>query len=59
MQLIEVSPAEGRAVKHPESGNPIRPGQKVHKSPAIRRMIKHGDLIEKVAKKKTEKKEAK
>ena len=62
MNTIVVKPKDGLIVVHPESGQPIRGGQTVPRSPQILRFLKDGDLLEvveqKVKKKTTSKKEA-
>ena len=58
MNKIEVTVKEGVTVLHPESGNPIRDGQTVPRSPQIIRFLRDGDLIE-ITKPKTKKQQSK
>ena len=44
--LVNVTPKEGLNVRHPQTGHVISGEIKIEKSPAVRRLLKDGDLVE-------------
>jgi hypothetical protein len=44
--MIKVKPNKEMTVIHPETGGPITGIREIERTPAVIRLIKHGDLIE-------------
>ena len=44
--LCRVKPKDGLHVRHPQTGHVISGEIKIERSPAVRRLLKDGDLIE-------------
>ena len=44
--MIRVKPKDGLNVRHPQTGHLISGEIKIERSPAVRRLLKDGDLVE-------------